>query len=128
MEIPKRLTPEFLLSFLEGRQRQEVAASIRDGSPSAAGQIEGIVSKGIEWYFDRFDNGGGDAELSHLGWLCYMAGKYMERAKGKEAAIPIFRDAYRAFSHLTAKGRDVECRAILNEYPELREFVEVNFP
>ena len=128
MEIPKGLTPEFLLSFLEGRQRQEIAASIRDGSPSAAGQIEGIVKRGIDCYFDRFDNGGGDAELSHLGWLCYMAGKYMERAREREAAIPFFRDAYRAFNHLTTKGRDVECRAILDEYPELSKLVEVTFP
>ena len=128
MEIPKGLTPEFLLRFLEGRQQQEVAASVRDGSPSAAGQIEEIVNRGIEWYFNRFDNGSGDAELSHLGWLCYMAGKYVERARGRKESILLFREAYRVFNHLVAKGRDVECRAILNEYPELREFVEVNFP
>ena len=123
LEVPKGLTPEFLFRFLESSKRSHVAASIGDGSPSILDELEGIVELARAWHFDRFENGEGDAELSHFAWLCYMSGNYVQRLRGREAALPYYVSAWRAFNHLEGKGRKEECDAILAEYPEISSMI-----
>ena len=123
LAVPEGLTPEFLFRFLESAQRSEVATSMGDGSPSILDELGGIVERARTWHFDRFENGEGDAELSHFAWLCYLSGNYVQKLRGREAALPYYVSAWRAFNHLEGKGRKEECDALLAEYPEVRSMI-----
>ena len=123
MEIPTGLTPEHLLRFLEEPKRAAVVTSIKQGATLPLHDLVAVLRNANSWYFDRFDNGEGDAELSHLGWICYALGNHVERTVGRTSALPFYVDSYRAFDHLKAKGRGQECEQILHDYPEIEDMV-----
>ena len=123
MEIPSGLTPEFLLKFLKEPQRAIVVSAVKQGAAIPLHDLVAVLREANDWYFDRFDNGGGDAELSHLGWTCYRLGNHVEKTVGKASSLPFYIDSYRAFDHLEAKGRGHECEQILHDYPEITDIV-----
>ena len=123
MEIPSGLAPERLLGFLEKPKRTIVVTALKQGATVPLHDLVGVIREANEWYFDRFDNGEGDAELSHLGWTGYTLGRHVERTLGRASALPFYADSYRTFNHLEAKGRDIECKQILEQYPEIEAMV-----
>ncbi|MBI2659862.1 hypothetical protein HYX07_01745 [Candidatus Woesearchaeota archaeon] len=122
MNIPEGLKLEFLLRFSgSGDIVKKLAQGIRDKDKSITPDLIRLVDKTYEFYYNKYFDGDGDANLGHMGYTYIAIGNHAELTMGRAKALPIFYEAFRAFNLLGSKARYSECEALLEQYPELKQ-------